>query len=107
MQHTKPTLLWGMDDDGRVSALPASPLLLPALLTLGAIKIASWLYKPRPKAAGLPAGFDQQEYDAYSKEYHRLLSKITAGKQLTEMEQMRWNTVLPYPSWSQGERWVY
>lgn len=108
MQHSKPTLLWGMNEEtGGISALPASPLLLPAILALGAIKVASWLYRPKPKTAPLPANFNWKEYEANKAEYYKILAKIQTGKTLTTLEEIRWNTVLPYPSWSKGEPWHY
>lgn len=108
MEHSKPTLLWGIDKEtGGISALPASPLLLPAIIGLGALKVASWLYKPKPKKQPLPANFNWEEYSKNKKEYDYLLAKIQSGKPLTPMEETRWLTELPYPSWSKGERWQY
>lgn len=101
-------MLWGVSEaTGRISALPASPLLLPAILTLGAVKIASWLYRQKPKTEPLPANFDWKEYEENKEEWDRLTAKIDAGIELTTMEWIKYNTVLPYPSWSNGERWRY
>ena len=107
MSENRPTLLWGYDEStGRISALPASPMLLPAVLLLGAVKLASVFYRPKTKTAPLPDGFNLQEYQANKKEYRRLFEKIKRGQELTPYEQLRWSA-LPYPSWSKGERWHY
>jgi hypothetical protein len=103
-----PTLLWGMDTEtGKIAALPASPLLLPALLFIGALKIASILLRSKVKKKELPTGFNEQEYLKNKKEHDAYIYKIHSGIQLTDHELMRLNTVLPFPSWSNGERWHY
>jgi hypothetical protein len=108
MENSKPTLLWGIDGEtGGISALPASPLLLPAIIVLGLVKLASSIARPKPQTAPLPANFNLSEYNRNKTEYNKLRCKIKEGKTLTAIEELRWNTVLPFPSWSRGERWHY
>jgi hypothetical protein len=107
-QNNGPTLLWGIDKEtGSISALPASPLLLPAIAVLGVLKLFSVVHKPKPKTAPLPAGFNSKEYYSNKREYDYYVEKIKERKELTEYEKMRFNTVLPFPSWSKGEPWHY
>lgn len=107
MSNNRPTLLWGYDEQtNSISALPASPLLLPAMAVWGFTKLASLFYRPKPKTAPLPDDFNLQEYNRNKAEYRKLFQKINSGQQLTLYEQLRW-TALPYPSWSKGERWHY
>jgi hypothetical protein len=109
MQDSRPTLLWGIDEDsGKISALPASPLLLPAIVFYFLLWFLSLFYRRRIKSKPLPSNFNQKEWLANRTEYKRLCDKVRAGIELTPIEQIRFNTMLPRPSWAQpGEWWTY
>lgn len=107
MSENRPTLLWGYDEQtGKISALPASPLLLPGVAFLGVLKLVSLFHRPKPVTAPLPDDFNLEEYHRNKIEYRRLWAKKQSGQELTDYEFIRWNQ-LAYPSWSKGERWHY
>lgn len=109
MENSRPTLLWGMDrESGAISALPASPLLLPALIFYFILWIISPLFKKRDKPIPLPGNFDQEEWSSNKIEYYKYVDKMRKGEPLSDFEQIRMNTVLPRPSWAKtGEWWTY
>jgi hypothetical protein len=108
MEKSSPTLLWGIDNEtGKINALPASPLLLPAFI----VYCIAWLLSLFPKRTTgepLPCNFDQDEFNKNKKEYDYYCMKIRKGIELTSEERHRLNAVLPRPSWSKpGENWHY
>jgi hypothetical protein len=109
MQDSRPTLLWGIDpESGSIGALPASPLLLPALAVYCLIWLLSPLYRNRQKPTPTPSSFNEQQWAKNKQEYDALVRKIRAGKSLSDMEMIRLNTVLPRPDWAEpGEWWSY
>lgn len=109
MEHTRPTLLWGIDcNSGQISPLPASPLLLPCAIVAGFLWLIAKIWPKRIKKQPLSADFNQAEWDRNYKLYHKLINKKAAGIQLTESENIMLRYYLPYPSWSKpGEYWTY
>jgi len=106
--ENRPTLLWGIDrESGAISALPASPLLLPAFIVYGIAWVFS-LFPKKPKTAPLPRKFNEEEYKRNKQEYDYYCMKIRKGIELTSQERYRLNVILPNPSWSKpGENWHY
>lgn len=109
MENSRPTLLWGIDEDsGKISTLPASPLLLPAILVYCILRLIAPLYRKKPLSGPLPDKFNLQEYLKNKREYSRLCAKIGAGEEFTVRECIVFNAILPKPSWAKpGEFWTY
>lgn len=109
MEHSRPTLLWGIDcESGKISALPASPLLLPAVAIAFIFWIIGKVWRKPVKREPLPDNFNHTEYRRNKAIYDRLCLKIRQGKELTANEQIMINYYLPRPSWAKpGEHWTY
>jgi hypothetical protein len=109
MEHSRPTLLWGIDcDSGKISALPASPLLLPAVIVGCIFWIIGKIWRKPIKKEPLPDDFDINEWYRNKAIYDRLCLKIRRGQDLTPSEQIMINCYLPKPSWAKpGEHWSY
>ena len=109
MEHSRPTLLWGIDcQSGKISALPASPLLLPAALFFGVLWLIGLFIPKQVKREPMPENFNEKEYMHNSIQYHYLCGKIRDGIELTDSERFTLRRVLPYPSWAKpGEFWTY
>ena len=97
------TRLWqGWDDDGNFGAVPASPLLLPAILLAALKPLFAWLVsRPGP----MPAGFDLKEYRQNRREWLVLYNMPRYAWNAYHVE--RWHAVQS-PSWAKpGETWSY
>jgi hypothetical protein len=107
--ENRPTLLWGIDScSDEITALPASPLLLPAAIVFGLLYIVSLFIPNRPVKKQISSKFNSSEYYQNKMIYDRLCAKIEAGIPLTENEQIQINYQLPRPSWAEpGEWWSY
>lgn len=102
-------LLWSSDNEtGGLSPIPASPLLLPAFGIYAALAVSKVFYDYARSFKPKPEGFSRSEYE-YNKEREAYLihKKYTLGEELTTAELYELREVLPYPSWSNGERWTY
>jgi hypothetical protein len=92
--------------NGEIRPLPASPLLLPALVWISVAALFRSIGPSRYKR--IPITFNQAEYETNKQLYHQILPKVLAGEELSVYEHNLWYNVLPYPSWrKQGERWQY
>jgi hypothetical protein len=103
-------ILWNYDEaSGTVSALPASPLLLPALIAFGLLCIAQAIAKLFKIGRPLPWNFDERLYAKNKKRYNYLLyKKYILEQELSLTEWYEFEKVLPYPPWGKpGERWTY
>lgn len=100
---------WAYDETtGSFSALPASPFLLLALISLPFL----WLigkginkYKFRPQP--LPPNFDPKLYEQYRLIYKRLKAKRDSGQKFDYVDGIQWSQVR-YPPWrTDSDPWVY
>lgn len=109
MEHTRPTLLWGIDcESGKISALPASPLLLPAAIVAAIFWIIGKIIPRKIKREPIPKGFNQQEWEKNKALYDYLCGKVSRGIPLSDSENIQFNCILPRPSWAKpGEWWTY
>ena len=92
------TRIWqGWDDDGNFGAIPASPLLLPALiLWLIAPLLVRLFQRPGP----MPRGFNLQEYRRNRESWLALRHNPGACPE-------RWAQIC-HPSWAKpGQVWTY
>jgi hypothetical protein len=101
--------LWGIDcQTGGISPLPASPLLLPAIIVSGILWVISKLWPEPVKTQPIPDNFNQEEWDRNYSLYHKLVAKRAAGIELTASESIQLRYYLPRPSWAKpGEYWTY
>ena len=109
MAEHQRTLLWGIDNEtGNISALPASPLLLPAVAAYVVIWLLELILPKRVKKKPLPDNFNKEEWKRNHKLYNLLLDKQRLGIKLTEPELMQLHHYLGRPSWAKpGEWWTY
>ena len=109
MENSRPTLLWGIDcDSGKISALPASPFLLPAVLVYCVLWFIGLFIPRKVRTEPIPHNFNQKEYARNKIMYHYLCDKLNRGQQLTDSEKYALNYALPRPSWAKpGEWWTY
>lgn len=109
METSRPTLLWGINcESGQISALPASPFLLPAFLIYCVVWFIGLFVPKKVKKEPIPLDFDEQEYAKNKAMYHYLCDKLQRGEQLTDSEKYTLNCILPRPSWAKpGEWWTY
>lgn len=109
MTNSGPALLWGINNEtGRISALPASPLLLPAAIIYLIFRVVGVLWPKKIQAEPLPDNFDDEEYWRNKVLYNRLIAKQRSGATLTDAEVFQLRYVLARPSWAKpGEVWRY
>lgn len=102
---------WAYDEDnGSFSALPASPLLLPAIGAFFLLAVFDKMAEDnRSKKILKPAcemNIDRTLYDSNKKRYHELLAVIRK-RPLNEDEESEMYR-LAHPPWSDpGEVWTY
>jgi hypothetical protein len=95
-------------ENGTISALPASPWLLPALGILCLAPLVAKLVEqaerdPQP----LPENFDPILFNDYRKIYRALMHKKASGIELSTEESLRLQTIA-HPPWAKpGEIWSY
>lgn len=105
-----PRILWNYDESsGTISALPASPLLLPAMIGLGLLWLSQSIIGLFRIARPLPWNFDKQQYLKNKKRYNYLIhKKYILERELSVAEWYELEKVLPFPPWAKpGERWTY
>jgi hypothetical protein len=99
---------WAIDEsDGRISPLPASPLLLPAVGVFAFIALCASIARANAKPEPLKTPIDPAEYQRNSAIYHELMMKKRNGIELTIQEVVSLEKA-QHPSWAEpGERWFY
>lgn len=105
----RPSLWWAYDaEDNSFSALPAGPLLLPALLIavcVNAIGIVhSWANRPeRVVSHGL---LNSNEYQRKKRRYYELINKRLDNGEL-ELHEHHELEKLKRPYWIKSGTWTY
>ena len=98
------TRLWqGWDSEGSFGAVPASPLLLPAVLLIGLARLIGRFVRMPP--GPMPAGFNLEEYRQNRREWLALYNMPHYAWNAYHVE--RWHAIQS-PSWAKpGEVWSY
>ena len=98
--------LWGIDPGapGGISPLPASPLLFPAMLVVGAFMAVVGAVDIWQRATAgektAPAGVPRSTYERFRRRYHELTQKKYFGEGLTAQESYELHSVIQLPPWS-------
>lgn len=110
MENKSLPLLYGYDSDNNTfTPLPASPLLLPAILLGGIVALLKWAInrQNRPiKVRNHPSGCSRETFVWYRDKYNELLDKKYNRGGLTPIEE----TVLlhvAHPPWNDGKLTTY
>lgn len=104
-------LLYDYDSEtNKISPLPASPLLLPAMLFIGAWYIAEKIWHlfriEKPINIIEDRGVPPEMLESYRKEYHEIIA-IKNTRELDTLERLRLEH-LRHPPWAlPGETWSY
>lgn len=112
-EHRPIQFLWAIDKDapGGMVPLPASPLLLPAMLAVGAFMavisaigiVGRGLSSPVKEPKGVP----RHVYERYKKRYLELIDKKLSEEGLSVQETYELNAVIKLPPWSPNVPWHY
>jgi hypothetical protein len=108
MSDSQPGLWWAVDqENGSFTPLPAGPLLLPAILIYGILRLFNRKgFKSRPPESKLPQRVLQSTRYKQDCARYRYLADKMFRVGLDQWEELEFNQ-LQCPSWNNGRPWSY